>query len=42
MFDFAIITAPASRRRFTTEASLPVIMSFNDSEPAVVGMSTVS
>ena len=42
MFDFAIITAPASRRRLTTNASLPVIMPFSDSDPAVVGMSSVS
>ena len=39
MFDFAIITAPASRSRLTTKASLPVIMPFSDSDPAVVGMS---
>lgn len=42
MFDFAISTAPASRSRVTTNASLPVIMPSSDSEPAVVGMSIVS
>jgi hypothetical protein len=42
MFDFAIITAPAARRRLTTNASLPVIMPLRDREPAVVGISIVS
>ena len=42
MFDFASMTTPASRSRFTMNASLPVFMSFSASDPAVVGMSTVS
>lgn len=42
MFDFAIMIAPASRSRLTTNASAPVIMPFSDKDPAVVGMSTVS
>ena len=42
MFDFAIMIAPASRRRLTMKASAPVIIPCSDNDPAVVGMSIVS
>ena len=41
MFDFAKTSAPASRSLRTWNASLAGIEPFNDSDPAVVGMSAV-
>ena len=42
MFDFAMKIAPAARRRFTTNASLPVFIPCSERDPAVVSMSAVS